>query len=430
MSFEKKLRIAIGLPEWAPFQDAMSGRPADATYVIQGNLARGLEARGHMLIFAAPCSPDQFVFTDDIREPRIARRSWSAGLPFEVVSKAAWRVQKAVGIPYLNVFSNYRFMDAAVQALKDCDVIYERNGLYNAGLGMAAARLGKPYVIFFEADQLMELDIMKRPVTGWLRRRAESILRFNLKTADCIICVTKAGKKHLIEQWKVPGDKILVFPNAVDVDKFKPSIASRERKRASLGLGNQPLIIFVGNFFQWHDVDTLLEGFRWARQSCPEARLVLVGDGERRAQMMERASELDLEGAARFTGIVSHTEVPGYIAAADIAVVPYPPMKQEMWLSPLKLFEYMACGKAIVASATGQIKEVIRPGENGLLVSPGEANDLGGALVKLIENPELRISLGAQARQDAVAQFSWDHYLSRLERVFAAVMKREPVGSL
>jgi len=424
------LRIALGVPEWKPMSEVMRGLPADATYVIQANLSRGLMARGHSLNFVAPKGPEEFIFTSDPQDPRVPGRTWSANPLFELAGKTAWRVQQILGIPYLNVFSNYRFFDAAVQNLKDVDVIYERNGLYNSGLAMAARRLQIPYVIFFEADQIMELDIMNRPITGLLRRRAMQLLRYNLNTADCIICVTEAGKRHLINKWNIPAQKIVVFPNAVYVDRFKPNPDSRAQVRASLGFVDEPAILFVGNFFHWHDVTTLLRAFARTLEACSHARLVLVGDGERRTEMMKQAAELGLEGAVQFTGIVPHSEVPRYMAAADIAVVPYPPMQQEMWLSPLKLFEYMSSGTAVVASAIGQITDVIRDGENGLLVPPGDTSAMADALTKLVEDSDLRTKLGTKAREDAVEKFSWESYLSRLERLFAAVIAGQPVDSI
>jgi glycosyltransferase involved in cell wall biosynthesis len=146
--------------------------------------------------------------------------------------------------------------------------------------------------------------------------------------------------------------------------------------------------------------------------------------------MMKHASALGLDHAVKFTGIVPHAEVPRYMAAADIAVVPYPPMQQEMWLSPLKLFEYMSSGRAVVASAVGQIVDVLRDGENGLLVPPGDASAMATALIKLIQDPSLCERLGAQARQDAVDKFSWESYLARLERIFDAVITHRPVDDL
>ncbi|MBK9925979.1 MAG: glycosyltransferase family 4 protein [Anaerolineales bacterium] len=427
---KNKQRIVLGVPEWEPFHQVMMGQPADATYVIQGNLSKGLMARGHSLLFSAPNGVDDFIFTSDPQETKIALRTWSANSLFTLVSKLVWRIQKLFGIPYLNFFSNYRFYDAALQNLKDVDVIYERNGLYNYGLAMASKRLKLSYVIFFEADQIMELDIMNKPITGLLRWRANQILRYNLNTADCVICVTDAGKRHLVAKWNIPAKKIVVFPNAVHVDRFKPDVDARGQIRQSLGMKDEPMVMFVGNFFHWHDVTTLLKAFASTLKTCPDARLVLVGDGEHKAEMMKFASDIGLDHAVKFTGIVPHAEVPRYIASADIAVVPYPPMQQEMWLSPLKLFEYMSSGKAVVASAVGQIVDVLQDGKNGLLVSPGDAVAMSSALIKLIQDPNLRLKLGTQAREDAVQKFSWESYLTRLERIFNAIIARQPVDTI
>jgi glycosyltransferase involved in cell wall biosynthesis len=144
--------------------------------------------------------------------------------------------------------------------------------------------------------------------------------------------------------------------------------------------------------------------------------------------MMQRAADLGLGHAARFTGLVAHAEVPRLLAAADVAVVPYPPMETDLWLSPLKLFEYLAAGKAVIASAVGQLTEVIQDGSNGLLVPPGDVPAMAAALERLLGDSALRSQLGQQAREDAVRKHSWERYLSRLERVFLAVIDGQPVN--
>ncbi len=408
----------------------MRDKPADATYIIQRNLSNGLLSRGHSLTFAAPMNVDEFAVTSDVEAVSPARRSWTASPLFSLASKLVWRIQKLFGIPYLNYFSNYRYSDAAARGLNSVDVIYERNGIYNSGLAMAAKRLRLPYVIFFEADQIMELDIMEKPITGLLRRRAEDILRYNLSAADCIICVTESGRRRLVNHWNVSADKLVVFPNAVHVDRFKPDRQARESIRSKLGLNNEPVILFVGNFFHWHDVPTLLNAFVEVLKFHPTARLVLVGDGERRAAMNALAAELGLERSVIFTGIVSHSDVPHYMAAADIAVVPYPPMDREMWLSPLKLFEYMSAGLAVVASSIGQIVDVVEDGANGSLIPPGNANAMSAALNRLLSDSDFRSKLGANARATAEKNFSWESYLARLEHIFHAVIERQPVKDI
>ena len=154
----------------------------------------------------------------------------------------------------------------------------------------------------------------------------------------------------------------------------------------------------------------------------PQARLVLIGDGALRESMDQLSIKLGISHAVYFTGLIPHVAVPEYIASADVAVVPYPKMDHRNWLSPLKLFEYMASAKAIVASEVGQVKDIIHHETNGLLVTAGDAQEMADAVIRLIENDDLRLRLGQQARNDAVQKHSWTQYISRLENVFSDVI--------
>lgn len=429
-SSSHSLRIAVSLPQLEPLAQVMRGKPAEATYIIQRYIAAGLPAHGHSLTFVGPRSFNDIVCTDDPQRPKPAPRTWSASRWFDLASKGAWRVQQWLGMPYLNVFSNYRLFDACLQCFPGHDLVYERNGLYRDGVAKACRRLKLPYVLYVEADDILEHDYMGKPITGLLRWRAKETMRYNLNSADCIICVSEPLKTHLITTWGVPGEKIVVFPNVADVQRFRPDPQARAEMRASLGITDQPLVLFVGAFYEWHDVATLLDAFAQVLAARPEARLVLVGEGSQRQAMMERAAGLGLTHAVQFTGFMAHTEIPRLVAAADIAAAPYPPMQHDLWLSPLKLFEYMASGTAIIASGVGQIAEVIQDGRNGLLVPPGDALAMAGALQRLIADAGLRTRLARQAREDAVRKHSWEHYLSRLERLFNAVIAGQPVDQI
>jgi glycosyltransferase involved in cell wall biosynthesis len=181
----------------------------------------------------------------------------------------------------------------------------------------------------------------------------------------------------------------------------------------------------VENFYEWHDVKILLDSFAMILKLHPDARLVLVGDGTTRLDMEAHAKDLGITQSVQFTGLLPHADVPKYIAAADIAVVPYPSLKDTIWLSPLKLFEYMASGKAIVASGVGQLLEVVQDGINSLLVPPGDTSEMAKALNQLIEDDDLRLRLGQRARKDAIAKHSWDQYIANLEDLFATVIDQK-----
>ena len=103
-------------------------------------------------------------------------------------------------------------------------------------------------------------------------------------------------------------------------------------------------------------------------------------------------------------------------------MIPYPELPNELWFSPLKLYEYMAAGKAIVASSSGQIAEVIHDGENGRLVTPGKIDELAKVIVRLLNNPDERKWIGKNAHKQAVEKHSWDRYIKRLEEIYHSVL--------
>ncbi|MBN2241419.1 MAG: glycosyltransferase family 4 protein [Acidobacteria bacterium] len=419
------MKIAFCPPEWNPLQQAARGEPSNATYLIQINVSLRLKARGHALTFIAQRDPGNNVCTDSLEDPRPAPLTWSGYRMFEIAQRAAWRIQKIAGVPYLNVFSNLRLYDACLRCLPGHEVAYERNGLYRTGVARACRRLGIPHVLYVEADEILELDYTGAPITGILRRRARRMFQYNLSAASRIVCVSESLRRHLVDGYKIPPEKILVLPNCVDATKFRPDPPAASRIRASLNIENQPLALFVGGFYPWHDVGTLLHAFAAVLKSCRDARLILVGDGAARHEMEKYALELGIGDSVSFVGSIPHDKVADYMAAADVAVVPYPVMRHEMWFSPLKLFEYMAAGKAIVASAVGQVTDVIEDGRNGLLTPPADVAAVAGALKKLIHDPGLRARLGLQAREDALRKHSWDRYISRLEEAFNAAIKGE-----
>jgi glycosyltransferase involved in cell wall biosynthesis len=423
-------RVGFCLPWLQPIHLATTGQLTRQAYIQQGYIATGLQARGHSLTFLAECNVREIVCTQDLDRPLPAPLTWSGTRGFELASKATWRLQRWLGVPYLNVFSNYRLLDAALHCLPGHDLVQERVRLYRSGVAMACKRLGIPYVVFFDADEILERDFAGTPITGLLRWRAVQMMRRTLGIADRVICVTEETKGHLVAQWDVPAERIAVFPNGVDIKHHRPDPESRLEVRASLGMDDAFVVIFVGRFYRWHDVTTLLQAFAEFAQHHPQAHLLLVGDGDERGAMEQLALGLGLGRRVSFTGLVSHTKIPQLVSAADVAVAPYPPMEQDLWSSPMKLFEYMASGTAVVASNLGQIAKVLQDGVNGLLVPPGDASALASALVRLHDDAGLRSELGRQAREDAVRKHSWVDYVLRLERLYTAVIHGHAVGSL
>jgi len=157
---------------------------------------------------------------------------------------------------------------------------------------------------------------------------------------------------------------------------------------------------FAGSLKPWHGVATLLDAFATLRAHTPTARLLIIGTGPQEAAARARATALGLGDAVVFTGAVAHDAMPGLLAAMDIGVAPYLAVP-DFYFSPLKLYEYMAAGLAVVASDAGAIATLVRASETGLLCPPGDAPALGWALACLAYDPTLRARLGAAARAEA-----------------------------
>ena len=131
------------------------------------------------------------------------------------------------------------------------------------------------------------------------------------------------------------------------------------------------------------------------------------------------------------TGAIAHTRVPEMLSIADVAVVPSTPVPASRGGTgtPLKLFEYMAAGKAIVATALNQAAEVIQDGHNGLLVEAGDVNGFAEAMLTLLNDSVERGRLGQNARRRAVEQYSWEQYAKRLEEIYLNVLGNAPPAS-
>ncbi|MFS8085223.1 MAG: glycosyltransferase family 4 protein, partial [Acidobacteriota bacterium] len=216
-------------------------------------------------------------------------------------------------------------------------------------------------------------------------------------------------------QTGIADEKIIVNPNGVDVDRFRPD-AGGTAVRDQLGIGkSETLAGFVGTFGPWHGVLTLAEAVTLLPEDCG-VRFVLVGAGRFRDEVERIIRAAGKQHQVIFTGHVKHQRVPALLDACDILLSPHVPLEDgsEFFGSPTKLFEYMAMGKGIVASRLGQIGDVLVDEETALLVEPADARQLADAILRLSRSSELRDRLGAAARRAAVVKHTWKHNAARV----------------
>lgn len=302
------------------------------------------------------------------------------------------------------------------------DFIYERASLY-ATAGVSLAReLERPLIVELNTPLALEQATYRATGLGDLAEQAE---RWTLVRADAVLAVSESLRDYAISLGVDP-ERAHVVPNGVDTDLFHPD---EPETRLRWGLGDGPVLGFVGGLRPWHGVDVLPELLDRLRERHPGVRLVIAGDGPMRGQLEREARERGIEESILFTGALPHEEVADLIRCFDVALAPYPRPEHDFYFSPLKLFEYMACGVPVVAARLGQISEVVRDGETGLLYPPDESEALFAACDRLLDDPELRRRIGGAAAREVHDRYTWDHNAARitdLARSLNAV--REPIS--
>jgi glycosyltransferase involved in cell wall biosynthesis len=308
------------------------------------------------------------------------------------------------------------------------DGVYERYSLFHRCGVRAGHRHGLPVILEVNGTARE----MAKYYGLWLKERALRTERAALAEADAIVVVSETLRSELVEAG-VPSEKIEILPNAVDEGLF-PQTLDGARVRRSCGLGDRPVVGFVGSFSPWHDLDTLIRAFEFICYRH-DASLLLVGDGILRPSIELEVRNRGLGSRVIFAGSVPHHAVPEYLAAMDVAVAPYPPIER-FHFSPMKLFEYMAAGRAAVTVALGQIEQLIGSGQQAVFYDPGDAVSLGRAIEMLLEDPALRARIGMEAREWVLGERSWSGNACRIVEMFlscspltADAMAPNPVSS-
>jgi glycosyltransferase involved in cell wall biosynthesis len=364
------------------------------------SLVRAFQSLGHDLLVLTPSAADHAQLGAPVA--RIPQPALLQDLMADVgrivprEQRQAQRARKRVVHALGHIWNNVE-VEQALERYIDAfnpDFVFELYSPYGVAGPLTCNRLGVRHVLNVHAPLAWEGATFRAQA---LQEAAESLEQSALAHARRIVANSRQMKDELVRAG-VDASKIDVVINGVDLDLFSPD---GEVRRA--GPPGSIVVGFSGSLKGWHGIDVLTRAFE-AVADDTRLHLLVVGDGPLRSEVT-RLSEA-LPDRVTFTGALPLEEVPAWIRGTDIAVAPYPRL-EPFYFSPLKVLDAMACGVANVASDIGQVPELIRNGETGLLVPPGDPEALARALRTLIDDAPLRARLGRQGLAQARTKHAW-----------------------
>lgn len=343
----------------------------DGQYVHLEGMVGALRKLGHEVVIVGPELTETQDFGGESRLVNWLKR-WIPGALYEVAE---------FGYSFLDYFR----LSGAIRRHHP-DFVYERYNLFFLSGLWARRRHRLPWLVEVNAPLFDE-----RCAYGGikLKRLARWSERSVWRGADHVFAVTQVLAQR-IELGGVARGRVTVTPNGIDTGAFE-GLPSRPEAKRRLRLGDRVVLGFTGFVREWHGLDRVLDGMqRWHVPS----HFLLVGDGPARVALEERARDLGIAANITFTGIVERSQVVRFINAFDIALQP----DVVAYASPLKLFEYMAAGCAIVAPDRPNIREILTHDVNAWLFDPDDPDSFVAGVARLADDPALRQRIGEAAK--------------------------------
>ncbi|MDO8748843.1 MAG: glycosyltransferase family 4 protein [Candidatus Omnitrophota bacterium] len=224
------------------------------------------------------------------------------------------------------------------------------------------------------------------------------------------VSVSSRCLRDLALRYGVKEKDIYFAPVGADLEEFKPDIdAGAVFRKYNI---DKPLVLYVGQLHGAQYIELFLEAAKIVLSKNSEITFMIVGKGFREKELKDLSCKLGIASRVIFTGAVNPQEIPQYISTADICVAAFKDTKVTRCKSPLKIAEYMACGKAIVASNVGEVRRML--GGVGMLVEPDSASSLADGILMLINNNDLRKNLGRFARIRVEEKYNWSNTADNL----------------
>lgn len=291
--------------------------------------------------------------------------------------------------------------------------VYERLGAFQA-LGLPFHKKGIPWILETNAPLFYEAKMDRKSIT--LVDLARKIEIRNYQKCDVLVCISEVLKDIVIHEAGISERKIVVLPNGVDTERFNPESVTPTRQFLI------PTLVFVGMIHKWQGLDLLIQAIAKLKEEEIAYGLIIAGEGPALKNCRELVDSYQLHDQIKLLGKIPWDEAPNIIASADLGFSGrIAPKYGKNYFSPLKLFEYLAMGKPVVAAARTDAEKIFAEDNLGYLFEPDDVEDLCRVLRQAYEQKNKWIDIGKQARRVVVQKHSWDarvrELISKVEEI-------------
>lgn len=234
--------------------------------------------------------------------------------------------------------------------------------------------------------------------------------------SEKIISNAPGTKEDIAKEFKINKDKIAVLPNGANIDLFKPMNVLK----SNLDLDeNCSYICFVGNLAPWQGIEDLIKSAHLVLEKIPNVKFLIIGDGIMKEDLINTLND-HIKDSFIFTGSIMYEDVPKYINISEICVAPFVKWKDKK-MSPLKIFEYMACGKPVITTDIEGSGDIIKEYNAGLTIDPEDHGQFATAMIELMENENKRKMMGRNGRNVVLNEYSWEKIALKMEKIYKSL---------
>jgi glycosyltransferase involved in cell wall biosynthesis len=350
---------------------------------------------------------------------------FEVALPLSEASRLTWDTEQ------LGANASLRRAGRALARRLEPTFVYQRHCPFLVAGADLAESLGVPLVLEWNGSEAWirrnwSTGDEQAPgrAKGPLDRLLLAMERNVVTRASVISAVSNAAAEMAFEVGAEPS-RTLVVPNAVDVAELDAELETASATRD----GSGALLGWAGSFGPWHGAELAVRGLS---KLPADVRLRMIGDGNERRACVDAAEALGIADRVEMTGALPRGEALRRLAECDVLLSPHTPLRDQPFFgSPTKIFEYMALGKPIVVSRLGQLGELFEDGVTARTVTPGDPDELAGAVMEILRSADRGHALGKAARRVAEREHSWDDRARTiLERLEIPVGPRRAAGRL